>query len=141
MIYLDSSALVKLLVAEAESADLVDWLDSRQAEEGLVSSELARVEVIRAFARLDEPGLLDDARAMLDGLDTIPISEAVIEDATTIGLTTLRSFDAIHLAAAFQLGGALTEFVAYDNRLYEAAAELGLPACAPGWERSLRGTT
>lgn len=135
MIYLDTSALVKLLVAEAESADLVQWLDDdRNAGADLISSDLARVEVMRALARLGEPGLLDDARTMLDGLDTIPITEAVIDDATTIGPATLRSLDAIHLAAASQLGDALTRFVAYDTRLYEAAADLGLPVSAPGKE-------
>ncbi|EGD56283.1 type II toxin-antitoxin system VapC family toxin [Gordonia neofelifaecis] len=133
MIYLDTSALVKLLVAEAESADLVSWLDTQvNSGENLVSGDLARVEVMRTVARLDEPGLLDDARMMLDGLDSIPTSETVVDEATVIGPSTLRSVDAIHLAAASQLGSALTAFVAYDVRLHDAAAELGLPASAPG---------
>nr|MBA2729347.1 VapC toxin family PIN domain ribonuclease [Euzebyaceae bacterium] len=45
MIYLDSSALLKLLFEERESAALDEWISAR-AGTPVVSSELAKVEVI-----------------------------------------------------------------------------------------------
>jgi len=51
MIYLDSSALLKLLFEESESAALALWIAER-ADTPMVSSELAKVEVVRATRRL-----------------------------------------------------------------------------------------
>jgi predicted nucleic acid-binding protein len=44
---------------------------------------------------------------------------------------TLRSLDAIHLAAAQALGDGLTELITYDRRMATAAAGLSLPTTAP----------
>lgn len=133
MIYLDTSALVKLVVEEDESAVLTAWLGHDHPNEALVASDLARVELMRSIARRELPaGSADDAQALLDTLDMIPLTEAVIELAESIGPPNLRSVDAIHLAAAAQLGTELTAFVAYDTRLFDADAELRMPATAPG---------
>ena len=56
MIYLDSSALVKLALTEPESAALASWLAERSGQP-LVSSALHRAEVPRAVWRA-EPGAL-----------------------------------------------------------------------------------
>lgn len=130
MIYLDSSALLKLLHDEAESASLADWLAARSGTP-VVSSELAKVEVVRACRRIN-PATLAEATALLAGLDLIPLSGAVIDQAATVGATTLRSLDALHLASALSIQAQLTAFVAYDHRLAEAASTAGLELLAPG---------
>lgn len=130
MIYLDSSALLKLLHEETESATLADWLAARTATP-VVSSELAKVEVVRASRRIN-PATLPEAAALLAGLDLIPLSGAVIDAAADVAGTTLRSLDAIHLASALSIRAGLSAFVAYDRRLAEAASTSGLELHAPG---------
>ncbi len=130
MIYLDSSALLKLLHDEAESATLADWLTAR-AGTPLVSSALAKVDVVRACRRIN-PATLSEATALLAGLDLIPLSGAVIDQAADVGETMLRSLDAIHLASALSIQAELTAFIAYDHRLAEAASTAGLELLAPG---------
>lgn len=130
MIYLDSSALLKLLHQEAESLALGAWLSERSASP-IVSSALAKVEVIRACRRVDADAL-PAATALLAGLDIIPMTAAVIDEAADVGGTMLRSLDAIHLASALSIRTSLSAFVAYDLRLGDAAAAAGLELAMPG---------
>lgn len=130
MIYLDSSALLKLVHEEHESAALEEWLAMR-AGTPMVTSELARVEVIRASRRINADAL-PEARALLAGLDLIPVTTDVVDEAADVGDPTLRSLDAIHLASALSILGALSAFLAYDHRLVEAASVAGLEALSPG---------
>lgn len=130
MIYVDSSALLKLLYEEAESAALETWLSTRSGTP-LVSSELAKVEVIRACRRVNSDAL-PEARALLAGLDLIPLTSDVVDQAADVGEATLRSLDAIHLATALSIREDLSAFIAYDRRLAAAASATGLEALLPG---------
>lgn len=130
MIYLDSSALLKLIVEEPESAALLVWLADRP-EIPVASSELARVEVLRACRRI-APSALPIARELLSGLDLVPLSGSVVDVAAELEGETLRSLDALHLASALAVRTALEAFVAYDTRLQSGAAAAGLPTTAPG---------
>jgi len=130
VIYLDSSALLKLLHDEAESDELAAWLAAR-AGTPVVSSELAKVEVTRACRRIN-PATLTQATTLLASLDLIPLSGTVIDEAANIGATTLRSLDALHLASALAIQAQLTAFIAYDHRLAEAASTAGLELLTPG---------
>ncbi len=130
MIYLDSSALLKLLFQEHESDSLQDWLAARPGVP-TVSSGLAKVEVLRATRRIDAAAL-PDARTMLGQLDLVPCAGPVIELASDLEGPLLRSLDALHLASALSLGADMADFVAYDHRLLEAAAEAGLAIHQPG---------
>ena len=130
MIYLDSSALLKLVVAERESAALAVWL-VEQADVPVASSELAKVEVLRACRRV-APNAMDLARDLLSGLDLVPLNSSVIDVAAELKGDALRSLDALHLASALAVRTALTAFVAYDLRLQAGAAAAGLPTIAPG---------
>lgn len=134
MIYLDTSALTKLLLAEAETPDLRSWLVEQRdhGEDHAVTSALGRVELMRAVARLEEPGLHERALYLLDGLDILPLTGAVIALAETIGPAHLRSLDAIHLASAAQIRRELTTFVTYDHRLLEGCRAVGLDTASPG---------
>lgn len=133
MIYLDTSALTKLLIAEPETPELQAWLTAQSnQDEYAITSALSRIELMRAVARYGEPGQAERARYLLDGLDILPLTESVIALAETIGPATLRSLDAIHLAAAAQIRQELTAFVTYDQRLLEGCRAVGLATASPG---------
>ncbi len=129
MIYLDSSALLKLLFQEAESDALESWLGAR-GDEPKVSSELAKVEVLRACRRLDHRAV-PTAELLLSQLDLVPLRGAVIDHAARLGGSRLRSLDALHLASALTIGAELTSFVVYNLRLSAAADEAGLVVTRP----------
>jgi uncharacterized protein len=128
MVYLDSSALVKLVVAEAESAALRRYLRSRP---GRASSALARVEVIRAV-RPHGPPAVARAREVLRRIDVVHLDDELLEDAATLDRGVLRSLDAIHLASARTLGDELRAVVTYDARVATAAERLGMQVDTPG---------
>ncbi len=130
MIYLDSSAVMKLVRAEPETDALRKWLDKNSAE-SLVTSELGRVEVLRAARRVDEPTVAQ-ARSVIDVLDLVPVDRAVQDRACVIDSAALRTLEALHLASALRIKSDVSSFVSYDVRLAEAAAGAGLPVVAPG---------
>jgi predicted nucleic acid-binding protein len=127
-VYLDSSALVKLVLAEPESATLAAWLPSDLQP---TSSAIARTELIRAVAGGGSEAVAR-ARALLGRIDLITIDDVVLDAAALIGPPTLRTLDALHLASAMSLGDDLGAFVAYDRRLLEAAMGVGLATASPG---------
>ena len=130
MIYLDTSAALKLIVQEEESAALESWLGERE-DAPWVTSALTRVELVRASRRLN-PGLAPAATGLLAALDIIPLRDRVLETAAALPDADLRSLDALHLASAILLGDALDVLVAYDHRLLDAADRAGVPTAAPG---------
>ena len=130
MIYLDTSAMVKLVVQEAESSALIDWI-AQCGDEPFVTSALGRVELMRTAIRDGTPGVVERAGQLLAGLDTIPMTDRVTILAETIGPAALRSLDAIHLASAVQIRSELTVFVAYDTRLLDGCRAIDLPTAAP----------
>lgn len=132
MIYLDSSALLKLLFEESESEALAVWISER-ASIPMVSSEVAKVEVIRAARRLDA-NAVPAARALVSQLDLIPISGGLIEEAADAGEPLLRTLEAMHLASVLSIRAHLTAFVAYDNRLATAAQGVGVEVTRPSTE-------
>ncbi len=133
MIYLDTSALTKLLVVETETSDLQAWLAGQIGQgEYAATSALGRVELMRVVARYGDPGQVERARYLLDGLDILPLTERVIALAETIGPPALRSLDAIHLAAAAHIEAGLTAFVTYDHRLLAGCRDVGLATASPG---------
>ncbi|HZI98978.1 MAG TPA: type II toxin-antitoxin system VapC family toxin [Actinomycetales bacterium] len=130
MIYLDSSALLKLVVDEPESTALRAWLSDRP-DAPRISSQIAKIEVVRACRR-GHASALPAARTLLSGLDLIPLTSGVVDAAMDVGQPALRSLDAIHLASALPVREDLTAFVAYDLRLADAAAAVALDVVRPG---------
>lgn len=134
MIYLDSSALMKLVRQEVETAALRDWLTGRP-EQPVVTSELGRVEVLRAARRVGGQ-VPAEARSVLGDLDLVPLNRPVQDLAGEIGTPMLRTLDSLHLASAVLLSEDLTAFVAYDRRLAAAAMDAGLIVVTPGRDPS-----
>lgn len=126
--YLDTSALVKLVVAETETAALRAWL--LETERTPVSCDVVRAELIRAVRRA-APDRVVQARAVLDSITLTQLATSTFEDAGRLDPTLLRTLDAIHLAAALELGDDLETIVTYDERLAEAARNNGIPVTAP----------
>lgn len=126
-VYLDSSALVKLVVAEAESEALFGYLRDRPVR---ASCALARVEVIRAVRPHGEPATRR-ARQLLGRISLLRLDDVLLDAAAALDGVTLRSVDAMHLAAAQALGSALVEIITYDQRMAGAARSMGLTVSAP----------
>ena len=119
MLYLDTSALVKLVVVEPESAALGRWL-ADQPNLVRASSVMVRVEMPRAAWRAD-PAALPDSYRLIRQIVEVELSDEVLSRAAGVRPPALRSIDAIHLASALTLRRELTAFVAYDKRLLAAA--------------------
>lgn len=126
--YLDTSALVKLVVAEPETPALHTWLN--EADRDPVASDLARTELLRAVRRA-APDRMLQARAVLDSITLTDLTASLFEQAGRIDPTALRSLDAIHLAAALDLGDDLDGLVTYDDRLADAARSNGVVVTTP----------
>ncbi len=130
MIYLDSSALVKLALTEPESAALARWLAER-ADQPLVSSALHRAEVPRAVWRA-EPGALPRSYRLIKRIARVALTADVLDNSATLPPQQLSPAQAIHLSCAMVLKRDLTAFVAYDEPLLAAARDAGLPVASPG---------
>ena len=129
MIYLHSSALVKLAVTEPETAPLASYLAER-AGQSLVSSALHRAEVLRAVWQA-EPGALPRAQRIIRRISLVALSHELLDNAGTVPPEALPTAAAIHLAAALTIKRDLTAFICYDQQLTAAAAAAGLPVAAP----------
>lgn len=129
-LYLDSSALVKLVQREEDSDALQRYLREQRGSHR-VTSALARVEVVRAV--LDGGAhAVAKARRQLDRVHSVTLDRKILDHAATlVAPVRVRSLDAIHLATASVLGSELGAVVTYDARMLEAAAGLGLRTAAP----------
>jgi predicted nucleic acid-binding protein len=125
--YLDSSALVKLVVAETESWALGDYVRDRQ----VVSSDIARVEFPRSVRRLGlGEAAVSRAAELLRRITLLKLERTVLTRAAELEPIELRSLDAIDLASALSVSE-LEAFVTYDRRLATAAESAGLGVLAP----------
>jgi predicted nucleic acid-binding protein len=126
----DSSAIVKLAVVETESAALAAWQAGLATDDVLMTCELAVAEVIRAVRGVE--GDEEVALAHLDAFDQLVMDRDLVLAAGRLGPGTLRTLDAIHLAAAQAAGADLIGMVTYDDRMAAAARDLGIETLAPG---------
>jgi len=129
VIYLDSSALVKLALTEPESAALTAYL-TEHSDQAVVCSALHSTEVLRAIWQA-EPGALPRGMRLIRRIGRVSLSAEILDNAATLPPRRLSPTDAIHLASALAIKRDLSAFVAYDKRLLEAAREAGLPTASP----------
>lgn len=125
-LYVDTSALAKLIVDEAESVALRDVIRGRR----LVSSTTAATQLLRVGLRLGEAHVVAD-QAVLEGVHLLALTGARVRRAGLVEPTSLRSLDALHLVSALDLGEEVSAFVAYNTRLIEAAQQHGLTTLSP----------
>jgi uncharacterized protein len=125
--YLDSSALVKLVVREAETLPLRAFLQDHPFR---VSSRIAQVEVIRAVARA-RPSAISAAQALLRRIALIEMEAGVLDAAARVRPAELRTLDAIHVASAVSLADELDVAVVYDARLASALTSEGIEVVWP----------
>jgi uncharacterized protein len=134
-LYLDTSALVKLLVREAESeaieVELLCWSK-------LATSLVTNVELPRAVSRAREerPNSVVDGSLVLRGIlastTTVPLDERIVGEARDVKPISLGALDAIHVASALSLGSELAAVATYDKRMQEALALANVEMLAPG---------
>ena len=125
-LYLDASAIVKLVTPEPESEGLRSFLRSRNGP--LMTSALARAEIGRATGSAGR----DKCRTVMAQFDERTITRGLLDAASELDVgRRLRTLDAIHLATALELRRDLDAMVTYDQRMAEAAEVLGLPVVAP----------
>lgn len=127
-VYVDVSALVKLIVAEPESGALRLFLSSGPT---LVSSRIAAVEVRRVVSRQDELDTDEQVQSLLDGVLFVEFDPKIAQAAAAVQPPSLRSLDAIHLASALSLADEVATVITYDHRLADAVRAAGLTVAAP----------
>jgi uncharacterized protein len=137
IIYVDTSAAMKLLVEESESGALAEHLERSRssASDTLVASLLLHTELHCAANRPPEDVLPE---AVADVLSTIALVDVESGDLTTAPLLPgrLRSADAIHLATALRVDA--REMVVYDEELRAAARVAGIRVVSPGKAPEIR---
>ena len=126
-LYLDSSAVLKFIFAETESAAI-----RKELRGVFYSSELVRVEVVRTVLRI-EPDLLPRALDVLGRIRIIKIKSSLMVQAERLPHhVNLRGMDAIHLASAESLVRHGHTIVTYDKKMAKAARALGFTVESPG---------
>ena len=126
-LYLDTSALVKLVIAEKESEELREFVGHR----GMVSSQVTQTELVRAVNRA-EPARIDAAEELLADMIFLVVDRLLTARAGWVRPVTVRSLDAIHIASAAAMERDLEALVTYDRRMVTASQTAGLPVVSPG---------
>jgi uncharacterized protein len=127
VVYLDSSALVKLVVAETESVALRTYLVGGPP---MATSRVALVEVSRSVRRRlgrTPP----EVEQVFEAVEILELDARLAARAAAVMPAELRVLDSVHLASALEYGSDLAAFVCYDERLAAAAGAMGLQVVAP----------
>jgi predicted nucleic acid-binding protein len=128
VLYLDSSAIIKLVFEELETSSLSEFLHDWPTR---VSSTVASVEVLRTTMLVGDDVVERHARAILARVHLVRPDDGLLATAARVEPPLLRALDAIHLATALSLGHDLGGMVVYDRRLAEAARGAGLTVWSP----------
>ncbi|GAB3943000.1 type II toxin-antitoxin system VapC family toxin [Kribbella albertanoniae] len=132
-VYVHSSALMKRVVAEAESAELMSFLDAHYQQDAMLTSssltwiDVSRAVLLHATSPIAAGDLIDEA---LSGIDERPITTDVVSVARRLEPSTRRTLDAIHLATAIVIDADIV--VTYDDRLADACRRNTLAVATPG---------
>jgi uncharacterized protein len=126
--YVDSSALVKLVIEEPESEALARHLAGGQT---LATSRIAVVEVARATALANPaPEVRQETAALLASCLLVEVTPALLRDAAALTSRSVRTLAAVHLASALRIDA--DQVIAYDHRLLTAADANRLDVVSPG---------
>lgn len=132
VLYVDTSALVKLAVDEAETVAVRAELDRHDV---IATSVVTEVELARAVMSARERGAtsLDDVavRTITTGYVMLELSADLRRAAARLEPAVVRSLDAIHVASAVSLGDDLEAVLTYDRRMQDALRARGIAVLAP----------
>jgi predicted nucleic acid-binding protein len=128
-LYVDTSALVKLVTVEPESAALQHYL-AETGGDAQFTAGITRTELVRAASRLRDADIARQAALVLTRLQFVEITAALLDAAAVLPPPELRALDAIHLAAALTAPD-LRALVTYDRRLADAAARAAVVVASP----------
>lgn len=128
MYYIDTSAVVELVLEEEETTALRRWMEKYSAQ--VISSDLLRTELLRSIRR-KAPRRMRLARDLLGSVVLVRLPTAAYERAGLLDPAGLRSLDALHLVTALELGDEVRGMIIYDHRLADAARSHGIEVFAP----------
>lgn len=125
-IYIDSSAILKLIIREKESEAVISISRAR-----FITSEISRVEVTRAILRY-EPKALKSTEQVFKNLNFVKIdSQTLVQAARLPDRINIRALDAIHIAVASKMGLSISSVLTYDKQMAKAAKALGFEVLSP----------
>jgi len=127
-VYLDSSAIVKLVFVEPETTALERFLTTWPIR---ASSAVAAIETMRTARLIGDRDVIRHASRVLAAFHLLELDRSIVTAASEVEPRPLRSLDAIHLASALSLRDALAGMLVYDKRLAAAARKAGLTVWAP----------
>lgn len=126
MIYLDDTAVAKLMTAQPETHPLREYL-ADWAEDRWFTSALTRVHLTRTQPQTPA----DRIHTAMTSLDTVAITERLLDAAARIPAHTELDH-ALHIAAAQTAGTRLRTFITYNPARIAAARAAKLPVAHPG---------
>lgn len=125
--YLDSSAILKLIIKEAESDSLRKFINTK-----VITSAISRVEVIRTLSLNDE-SLIIAGQMVLEKFELMPLSRPILTIAENFSSQiTLRSLDALQVASVIFLSPMVKSLITYDKNMIKNAKALGISVVSPG---------
>jgi predicted nucleic acid-binding protein len=125
-VYIDSSAILKMIIKEKESDAIISIARAR-----FITSEISRVEVVRAVLRY-QPSALKSAAQVLKNMNYVRIdSQTLVQAERLPDRINLRALDAIHIAVAAKMGLKINSILTYDKQMAKAAKALGFEVMAP----------
>lgn len=130
MIYLDVTAMMKLIVEAPESPALTTYL-SAHTDTRWITCALSRAELLRATAELG-PEAGEHAQHVLTGIDTVNVTDRLLDAVVALDPAPPRVTDGLHIAAALTAGARLRTLVTYDPDLAVAATAHNITAVSPG---------
>lgn len=127
--YLDSSAILKLIIIEAESDSLRKFINTK-----VITSAISRVEVIRTLSLNDE-SLIIAGQMVLEKFELMPLSRPILTIAENFSSQiTLRSLDALQVASVIFLSPMVKSLITYDKNMIKNAKALGISVVSPGFK-------
>ena len=127
--YLDSSAILKLIIKEAESDSLRKFINTK-----VITSAISRVEVIRTLSLNDE-SLIIAGQMVLEKFELMPLSRPLLTIAENFSSQiTLRSLDALQVASVIFLSPMVKSLITYDKNMIKNAKALGISVVSPGFK-------
>lgn len=130
MIYLDATAMMKLIAQAPESQALTQYL-SAHTDTAWITCALTRAEVLRATATLPAEAT-EHAHHVLAGIDTVGVTDRLLDAAVALTPAPDRTTDALHIASALSAGPRLRTLVTYDPDLARAATAHHITTVRPG---------